>query len=323
MPTIAEMLEQYRSQFVELKHASGVDYRRGAEHLNKFLTSIDEYLTDACELPKAAVLAWNSRRRNEHVKTQQQRVNTVRAFAEYLNTKGITAYVCPRLRTNSSNYVPYIFSNDELSRLFYAIDNRPNIVRGLKNWYIMPMLFQTLYACGLRVSEVVNLRKCDVDLDDGVLTILATKFHKDRLVPVNKDFLVRLKEYSDKHMLNRDSISPFFPTSTGRFYSAHSVYTAFRRFLWDAGISHGGKGRGPRVHDFRHTFAVHCLRKWVKAGDDLTAAVPYLAAYLGHTHLRHSQVYLRLTADMYPDIVAKTEKMFDIFPDWEGFYETD
>jgi integrase len=180
-----------------------------------------------------------------------------------------------------------------------------------------------LYACGLRVSEAVSLRICDVDLDRGIPTILETKYHKDRLVPINIEFLAQLKDYADKRLKSKDRNSPFFPTSNGKFYSVHSIYTAFRKFLWDAGISHGGRGHGPRVHDIRHTFAVHCLRKWVLAGNELNAAIPFLSAYMGHVHFRHTQVYLRLTSDMYPDVVSKVEKMFDVFPDWEGFHEAD
>jgi integrase len=322
-PSASEMLELYCIEFVEHKMASGIKYDRGASLLKKFLDFSAVYLTDDCELPKAAVLAWNSRCGNEHPKTRQQRVNTVRAFAEYLNLRGVPAYIGPKLRAGSSDFVPYVFSNDELSRLFHAIDDHPNKVRGLKDRYVMPVLFRTLYACGLRISEAVRLRICDVDLDDGVVAIIATKFHKDRLVPVNEVFLARLREYAGQFLTLRDKDAPFFPTSRGGHYSTHTIYAAFRKFLWDAGISHGGKGRGPRLHDIRHTFAVHCLRKWVRAGDDLTAAVPYLAAYMGHSRFYHTQVYLHLTADMYPDIVAKTEKMFNIFPEWEGCYETD
>lgn len=101
--------------------------------------------------------------------------------------------------------------------------------------------------------------------------------------------------------------APFFPKANGDFYESQAIYSAFRVFLLDAGISHGGRGEGPRVHDLRHTFAVNCLRKWVLSGDDIAASIPYLSAYLGHVHFRHSQIYLHLTVDMHPDIVAKTE----------------
>lgn len=327
---VADTLEQYRKQFVDRKRASGVNYDRYSANLKKFIEASAKYFTDTCELSKEAVLEWTAPRKNESPKTRQMRINTVRAFAEYLAARGIPAYIPQRARYSAPDYIPHVFSNDEMKRLINAIDTRPGKVRGLNNWYIMPVLFRTLYACGLRVSEALRLRICDVNLEDGILTILGTKFHKDRLVPIHKDFIPALKSYATQYLFDKDSDSPFFPTVKGTHYKTHSVYGAFRKSLWDAGIPHGGKGRGPRVHDIRHTFAVHCLRKWVQAGDDLQAAIPYLAAYMGHTHFRHTQVYLQLTSDMYPDVVSKVEQMFDVFPKWkgnderqEGSYETD
>jgi len=67
---------------------------------------------------------------------------------------------------------------------------------------------------------------------------------------------------------------------------------------------------GPRIHDLRHSYCVHCLKKWVLSGEELTNLMPYLAAYMGHTDFRGTQYYLRLTADLYPDIIAKTEALY-------------
>jgi integrase/recombinase XerD len=104
--------------------------------------------------------------------------------------------------------------------------------------------------------------------------------------------------------------APFFPAPHGGAYTAGTVYKAFRQWLWAAGISHGGRGRGPRLHDWRHTFAVHCLRRWVEDGTDLSVALPYLSAYLGHTGLRGTQDYLRLTAELYPALVTRLPAQF-------------
>ena len=97
----------------------------------------------------------------------------------------------------------------------------------------------------------------------------------------------------------------FFPSPYGGRYPERTIYAYFRRFLWEVGISHGGRGKGPRVHDLRHAFAVHCLKRWVRNAVDLTVALPYLSAYLGHEGLKGTQRYLRLTSELYPDIVAR------------------
>ncbi|MDF2648659.1 MAG: putative phage-specific integrase [Paenibacillus sp.] len=86
-----------------------------------------------------------------------------------------------------------------------------------------------------------------------------------------------------------------------------TAYKNFRKFLWKARISHGGWGKGPRLHDFRHTFAVYCLRRWVLEGKDLKAYLPVLKTYLSHHSFSDTSEYSRLTAELYPDITAKVE----------------
>jgi len=97
----------------------------------------------------------------------------------------------------------------------------------------------------------------------------------------------------------------FFPSPYGGSYKVSTAYKLFREVLWKAGISHSGKG--PRLHDIRHSHAVGCLKRWVMDKKDITNLLPYLSAYLGHNDLRGTQHYLRLTADLYPDIINSVE----------------
>ena len=76
----------------------------------------------------------------------------------------------------------------------------------------------------------------------------------------------------------------------------------FRDLLRNAGISHGGRGKGPRVHDLRHTFCVHCLQRWISQGKDLTTALPLLTTYMGHNDFSATEQYLRMTAEVYPEV---------------------
>jgi integrase len=172
-----------------------------------------------------------------------------------------------------------------------------------------------LYACGMRVSEALNLKVRDVDLVQGILRINGAKFDKERLLPVHDALLARMKRYSQKVLAFAGNDAPFFPNPQTGHYWTGSAYHMFRERLWAAGIPHGGKGNGPRIHDLRHTFAVHCLRRAVLNGDDLNVIFKYLSVYLGHSSTLATQTYLRLTADMYPDIVCRMEKDFDVIPD--------
>jgi integrase len=189
----------------------------------------------------------------------------------------------------------------------------------------MPVFFRMIYSCGLRSSEARLLKVEDVDLETGILTIHHSKDDNSRLVPMSDELTDRCRRYfCQVHMLSKGT-DYFFPGIDGKPMTIGNVYHNFRRFLWKAGISHGGRGKGPRVHDFRHAYACHCLKKWVLQGKDLNAYLPILKTYMGHFSFEDTAYYLRLTADVYPDISIRLEGSYpDIIPSVEGgSYEAD
>jgi integrase len=160
----------------------------------------------------------------------------------------------------------------------------------------------------------LRLRVRDVDLDRGVLTVRQGKFRKDRLVPPALSLVSRLRKYADGFG-DRPPDAIFFPGPSGGPFSLRTVYSLFRKLLLQCRIPHGGRGKGPRVHDLRHGFAVHRLLRWYREGADLDAKLPLLATYLGHQHLSGTQRYLHLTAELFPDIVARVDAAFgDVIP---------
>jgi len=160
---------------------------------------------------------------------------------------------------------------------------------------------------GLRSSEARLLRPDDVDIDAGVLQVRDAKGGKDRQVPVSEPLRVRLAGYSAE-LGGPPGWEWFFPGRAGLPLTVGNIDKNFRRFLWQARISHGGRGRGPRVHDLRHTFAVSNLRFWFARGEDVGALLPVLQTYMGHSSLRDTAYYLRLTAESYPDITARVQQ---------------
>jgi integrase/recombinase XerD len=138
--------------------------------------------------------------------------------------------------------------------------------------------------------------------------------------PVNG---INVPKRDDSLVMHGGFFSGFFPSPFGGHYSEGTFYCLFRKVLRQAQISHLGRGKGPRIHDFRHVFAVNCLKKWVLEGRDLNNCLPYLSAYLGHKDLRGSQRYLHLTADLYPDITSKIEKYCSFIIPEVDRHETD
>lgn len=259
---------------------------------------------------------WIERRPNEALATQRNRAIVIRQLGLYMMRLGIRTYVLPpKSLPRKPHYRPYIFSDREIADLLQQIDACHYCSQVPFRQLIMPLLFRLLYGCGLRLSEALHLRVSDVDLNEGVLRVVDGKFNKDRLVPMSASNLKRCRDYAQRVHVLSDDQAWFFPSANGGPITIGNVYKNYRRFLWQADISHGGWGKGPRLHDLRHTHCVHCLRRWVIEGADLAACLPLLKTYLGHHSFRDTAHYLHLTAELYPDIKTKSERAFgDIVP---------
>lgn len=292
------------------KRALGYKYEKAASLLKRFDDYVCVNATTESVLKKELVLGWTERTSWESRSTQQGRIAVMRGLAKYMNRLGKEAYIYPGRSDSVERYTykPYIFSELEIAAIFEASDDYTISDRSPYRHLIIPLIIRMLYCCGLRVSEATGLTIADVDLNEGILHIRGTKFNKERLVPMSDNLVHRCRDYSRRLLLGGDCCDPFFPSPLGGHYDSNTVYKHFRKLLWKAGISHTGKG--PRLHDLRHTFAVHCLKKWVIDGRDLTNCLPYLSRYLGHEDLRGTQHYLRLTADIYPSILQRVEESY-------------
>jgi len=262
------------------------------------------------ELPRGLARNWLAKKPHESASTQQQRITVFRQFSKFLLTAGCPAYVPDAtVAARKSIFVPRMLTEEELRKFFRAVDTLEPTARSPLRHLIMPEVFRLLYGCGFRVREVLNLRIRDVDLNQGIITVRQGKFRKDRLVPPALSLVNRLRKYAG-YFDSRPPDAVFFPGPSGRPFALRTVYTLFREMLLQCGISHAGRGKGPRIHDYRHLFAVHTLRRWYRDGENLEAKLPLLATYLGHQHLSGTQHYLHLTAEIFPEITARVEAAF-------------
>src|SRR5262245_53513681 len=290
-------------KFLEEKRACGYGYARGSF----FLKSLDRFLVSeglqAPGLPRETVERWTAKKAHERPTNQAARVSYLREFARFLARHRHPAFVpSPGLTSRwRHDYAPHIFTVGELRRLFEAADRLLPDRNSRLRHIVFPELFRVLYGCGLRASEALKLTVEEVNLAEGVLTIRKGKFRKDRIVPLAPGLLDRLRRYAAR-MGERRSQALFFPAPRGTRYSVEATYSTFRTILSSAGIPHRGRGTGPRLHDLRHTFAVHRLVLWYREGVDLNTKLPLLAVYLGHLNFHGTQRYLRLIADLFPEV---------------------
>ena len=292
-------------KFVEHKRALGYKYTTISENLRRFSIFTLNYKVENKALTKEVVLGWTAKRKSEAIKTWGHRASDLRQFALYLQDFGYDAYIpAKNQKGRRIEYIPYIFTHEEIHSFFYACDSiRPH---GLCNKHqVLPALFRLLYCCGLRISEAVHLKVKDIDLSSGIIMIRESKFNKDRLVPMTESLTSILRMYYAKIHTTIKLEEYFFINKGGTPLTEDDVYKRFREILWKAGISHGGKGKGPRLHDFRHTFCVHTLNKMVNQEIDLYCALPILSTYVGHSSFSATQRYVRLTEEVYPELIER------------------
>ena len=207
-------------------------------------------------------------------------------------------------------FVPYIYSREELGQLLDAAGYYQRYQSALEPVTIRTILL-LLYGTGLRDGEVIRLNRADVNLDNSLLTVRLTKFHKSRLVPFGPQVCEILTEYANSHtapVVRPGDETPFFTTRRGTRIVLQTLQAHFRRVRAQSGIRRTDGARyQPRLHDLRHTFAVHRLTSWYQKGADVQNLVFQLSVYLGHAHLADTQAYLSMT----PDLLREANALFE------------
>lgn len=298
--------------FIELKRALGFSYQSEAGSLRRIDSFLCENnLSEKC-ITKELCERWCGKRTYETVTNQASRISIMRVFCRYLNDIGIPVYVPPKGTTHKRNrYDAHIYTDDELQRFFDAVDKSQSVPDSCPyRGDVMPVFFRILYTSGMRVSELRLARISDVNLEDGYIHVREAKNHKERLIPIHPILWKQCEELKAKIHTRSSDDEYFFMMLPGKPMTLGNVYKNFRRYLEQAGISHTGKG--PRIHDFRHTYCVNLLRKWTAEGKDLMAYLPYMRTMLGHESFEEIAYYLKLTAERFPYI---KERMKESFPD--------
>lgn len=289
--------------FVEQKRSLGNKYNAGVEVFNGFDRFCNEQGLDSPSITKEFLSLWEMKRPHENETTQYIRISYVRQLCRYLYNNGYDVpgafHPAPK---KSQEFVPYIFTKDELNRLFAAADATEVTPVSPLRHLIMPVLFRLIYTCGLRASEALRLKVADVDLDQGIMIVYGAKGDRDRMVGISDSMLEYMRNYRSIPEVAETGSEYFFPAPDGGFYDTSTLYEYFREYLFKAGIPHRGRGKGPRVHDLRHSFAVHVLNKWSDEGKDMYTCLPILRVYLGHSRITATEKYLRLIPDAYGEL---------------------
>jgi len=196
---------------------------------------------------------------------------------------------------------PYVYSTEELRRMLETTS-----VLRMGHSPQVPAMYRTLllllYGSGMRIGEALCLTLQDVDLNERVITVRDTKFFKTRLVPIGPKLSRELASHVERRRelpMPCGNTSPLFTTRDGRGWSYPRVISLFQHVRRAAGINCPvGEPRPPRLHDIRHTAAVHRVLAWYRSGQDVQRLLPQLATYLGHIDIRSTQRYLQMTPEL-------------------------
>ena len=294
--------------YVTLKRSLGAVYDSELRILQSFARAAGDVAVQAIEAGTARDFCHSS---GPPTRWWPAKHRVLQGFFRHLVARGHLASSplpepAPRIR---SSFQPHIYSLAELQQLLDATEILADNRRPLR-----PETFRTLllllYAAGLRPGEGLRLRLCDTDLVGRVLTIWNTKFSKSRLVPIGTSLGEALRAYRQArlHLPSSDGDRSYlFPSGGGGALSYAQLRRAFVRLREHVGIVHPPDARWqPRLHDLRHTFAVHRLVAWYREGVDVQARLPWLATYLGHAGLAGTQAYLTMT----PELLAEASLRF-------------
>lgn len=297
------------SSYISLKRTQGLRFRAEDAILKAFCKAVGDILIASVEA--TAVLAFLDGR-GPVTETWAKKYHVLTGLYRFALARGwVSASPLPRSipKPAAPAFVPYIYSHTELKRLLDAIPAACT-ERAAIDAYVFRTLILLLYGAGLRLGEALALSVDDVDLQQACLDVRETKFFKHRLVPMGTDLTNVMCEYVVKrngmHAATADS--PFLCCRDGSMLSQSAARNAFRRLLAMAKIEReGGTRRQPRLHDMRHTAAVHRVIAWYRSGVDLQERLPKLATYLGHVDLSATQRYLTMT----PELLSEASQRFE------------
>jgi integrase/recombinase XerD len=237
------------------------------------------------------------------------RLCMVRRFTQYLSTVDPRTEIPPQglLPHRYRRRAPYIYSEEEIKKLTLAAKQLFSPI-GLRP-YTYSTLFGLLAVTGMRVRESIHLLCKDVDLKNGILTIHQTKFGKSRLVPIHPSTqrILRRYEYRRNQLCVNPQMPNFFISDRGTQLTYCIVRQTFVKLSHQIGLRGPFDSLGPRLHDFRHSFAVRTILNWYRAGIEVERQIPKLATYLGHTHVNDTYWYLSAVPELMQQVAMRLD----------------
>jgi integrase len=285
------------------------------------LMMFDKYLTqiklDSKEITYNIIDSWFESMEIKQI-TKQSRLNIIRGFIKYLRSIKIDSDL-PDYISASSNYVPYIFTDDEFEKIINISDNLISPTKKCSlQYYQFPFLIRLLYGCGLRLGEALALQWKDIDNNNGIITIQNSKNLTQRLTPMSNSLNEIFQHYRRSGICGINETDYLFAKPNELPFTKTSFKRMFNRVLALSGINikrYDRHERGPCLHCFRHLFVTKSFLKAQSEGKNFNDYIPFLSTYLGHSNIMGTNKYFNSNYNLHIDSHKKINDYLDgVFP---------
>ncbi len=306
MNTLREALQEY----IELRRGLGYKMHCEGLLLPRFVSFMEERNAENINVRLAVEWAQCA---SVQPAEWARRLCFVRGFARHRSATDSCTEIPPLglLPHRSTRARPYLYTEDEIRRLLDAALELP------VDWPSTPLrpwvfhgLIGLLSVTGMRLSEALNLKLADVDLKQSVLTIRGAKFGQWRLVPIHSSTSAILADYIERRtQFFRHPVSIYlFVSRRGTRLDGGHVHRTFYTLSHKTGLRAVGASKGPRLHDFRHRFAVQTLIRWYQTNKEPGREIPLLSTYLGHVCVSGTYWYLSANPDLMAQAMSRLER---------------
>ena len=313
MTSLTSRLESY----LEIRRSLGSELSSFERVMCRFTAFADSEHAD--HITTKLFLKWRASHGSTNQYTWSRWLGMVRCFATWLQN------IDPRTEVPPAGLIPgkfrrtrpFIFSEEQIAQIIQAAAHLPSAygLRGLTCSTVLSLIAVT----GLRINEALNLNEEDVDLEEGVLTIKRGKNGKARLVPVSACTGNALRAYQTERarLLGASPFpSPFFLIETGERLTDCCLRYNFARVCQHLGLRevqrYFNNGRGPRIHDLRHTFAVRTLLNSYRTNRNPDEEMHKSGVFLGHSEPENTYWYIEAVPELLQLASRRAERRLGV-----------
>ena len=273
-------------QYIAMRRSLGFEMSFAERVLRKFAEFADRERAE--HITVDLFLRWKEQYGSANNYTWGRRLSMVRIFAGWLQGFDPRTEVPPAglITSRPRRARPHIYTDDQIAAIVTEAGRLPSPY-GLRAW-TCSTLFGLIAVTGLRVNEALGLDEEDVDLKEAVLTIRRAKNRKTRFAPISLCAAERLRAYrAERNRILGAGRVAFFLLENGERPTDCCARYNFALVCQQIGLRKPQRfckhGRGPRIHDLRHTFAVRTIMDWYRRGLDPDREMLKLSTYLGHS----------------------------------------